>query len=237
MIFASLSFLCFCLLASYLQDVVTAFPLYSEALKFAQYEDMMIQTAVRALTLNIFNGINIIITFLCLWKNAMHEILDKNLFSIFFILQHCSFGSADSDEMVFQFITSPPASQYFQDLVYSLREKCICLDGLIQDTEYVQPAAHDFCSRTSKETSPFCYMHKITDGKWTWIWCRQTCPQQRKNDILQESDKIVDDLSYFKDILSVGEPRLSKVVIENLLSLLVFPILLPFLQLRKNNVR
>lgn len=44
-----------CLL--WLQDVVVSFPLYSEALKFAQHGEKMIQTAVRALTLNIYNGI------------------------------------------------------------------------------------------------------------------------------------------------------------------------------------
>lgn len=40
-----------------LQDAVVSFPLYTEALKFAHYEEKMIQTAVRALTLNTYNGI------------------------------------------------------------------------------------------------------------------------------------------------------------------------------------
>ncbi|KAH9737987.1 protein TRANSPARENT TESTA 9 [Citrus sinensis] len=142
-----------------LMDVVTSFPLYTEILKFAQHGEKMIQTAVHALTLNIFNV---------------------------------------SDDMVYQFVTSPPASQYFSDLVYSLREKCLRLDVLVQATD-------------------------------------ETCTKQRRKEILLESDEIVDDLYYFKDILSVGEPRLSKVVTQDLLNLLVFPILILLLQLRQSN--
>ncbi|KAJ0089225.1 hypothetical protein Patl1_32691 [Pistacia atlantica] len=129
------------------------------ALKFAQHGEKMIQTAVRALTLNIFNV---------------------------------------SDDMVYQFVATPPASKYFSDLVHSLREKCILLDGLVKATE-------------------------------------ETYTDQKKRDILLESDKIIDDMYYFKDILSVGESRLSKVVSKDLLSLLVFPILLPLLQIRQSN--
>ncbi|GAY32952.1 hypothetical protein CUMW_004930 [Citrus unshiu] len=148
-----------CLLVRVNRDVVTSFPLYTEILKFAQHGEKMIQTAVHALTLNIFNV---------------------------------------SDDMVYQFVTSPPASQYFSDLVYSLREKCLRLDVLVQATD-------------------------------------ETCTKQRRKEILLESDEIVDDLYYFKDILSVGEPRLSKVVTQDLLNLLVVPILIPLLQLRQSN--
>lgn len=42
---------------SYQKDAVVSFPLYSEALKFAYHGEKMIQTAIRALTLNIYNGI------------------------------------------------------------------------------------------------------------------------------------------------------------------------------------
>ncbi|KAJ0028310.1 hypothetical protein Pint_36142 [Pistacia integerrima] len=148
-----------CLLVKVNRDVVTSFPLYTEALKFAHHGEKMIQTAVRALTLNIFNV---------------------------------------SDDMVYQFVATPPASKYFSDLVHSLREKCILLDGLVKATE-------------------------------------ETYTDQKKRDILLESDKIIDDMYYFKDILSVGESRLSKVVSKDLLSLLVFPILLPLLQIRQSN--
>ncbi|KAK3226976.1 hypothetical protein Dsin_006838 [Dipteronia sinensis] len=148
-----------CLLVKVNGDVVTSFPLYSEALKFAQHGEKMIQTAVRALTLNIYNV---------------------------------------SDGMVFQFVTTPPISKYFSDLVHTLREKCVHLDGLVQDTE-------------------------------------EPCTHQRRKEILLESDKIVDDLYYFKDVLSVGDSQLSKVVTQNLLNLLVFPILFPLLQLRQSN--
>ncbi|KAL5739929.1 hypothetical protein ACOSQ2_029109 [Xanthoceras sorbifolium] len=148
-----------CLLVKVNGDVVTSFPLYSEALKFAQHGEKMIQTAVRALTLNIYNV---------------------------------------SDDMVYKFVTTPPVSKYFSDLVHALREKCIYLDGLVQATE-----------------EPYTY--------------------QRRKAILLESNKIVDDLYYFKDVLSVGDSQLSKVVSQNLLSLLVFPILFPLLQLRQSN--
>ncbi|KAK0584010.1 hypothetical protein LWI29_006418 [Acer saccharum] len=148
-----------CLLVKVNGDVVTSFPLYSEALKFAQHGEKMIQTAVRALTLNIYNV---------------------------------------SDGMVYQFVTTPPVSKYFSDLVHTLREKCVHLDGLVQATE-------------------------------------EPCTHQRRKEILLESDKIVDDLYYFKDVLSVGDSQLSKVVIQNLLNLLVFPILFPLLQLRQSN--
>ncbi|KAK2655428.1 hypothetical protein Ddye_008480 [Dipteronia dyeriana] len=148
-----------CLLVKVNGDVVTSFPLYSEALKFAQHGEKMIQTAVRALTLNIYNV---------------------------------------SDGMVYQFVTTPPVSKYFSDLVHTLREKCFHLDVLVQATE-------------------------------------EPCTHQRRKEILLESDKIVDDLYYFKDVLSVGDSQLSKVVTQNLLNLLVFPILFPLLQLRQSH--
>ncbi|KAK9289690.1 hypothetical protein L1049_007848 [Liquidambar formosana] len=75
-----------CLLVKVNEDVVVSFPLYSEALKFSQHGEKMIQIAVRAITLNIYNV---------------------------------------SDDMVYQFITTPPISEYFSDLVRSLREQCL----------------------------------------------------------------------------------------------------------------
>ncbi|XVF55836.1 hypothetical protein PTKIN_Ptkin06aG0068600 [Pterospermum kingtungense] len=147
-----------CLLVKVHGDVVVSFPLYGEALKFAQHGEKMIQTAIRALSLNIYNV---------------------------------------SDDMVYQFVTTPPASKYFSDLVSSLREQCLHLDTLVHSTE-------------EKNT------------------------HQKSKDIFLETDKIIDDLYYLKDIISVGEPRLSRVVTQNLLSLLVFPLLLPLLQLGEN---
>ncbi|XP_021672594.2 protein TRANSPARENT TESTA 9 isoform X2 [Hevea brasiliensis] len=148
-----------CLLVRVHADVVVSFPLYSEALKFAQHGEKMIQTAVRALTLNIYNV---------------------------------------SDDMVYQFVSIPPASKYFSDLVHSLKEQCVHLDSLVLATE-------------------------------------GACTDQIRKELLLETDKIVDDLYYFKDILSVGESRLSEVVTQNLLNLFVFPILLPLLKLRRND--
>lgn len=60
---------------------------------------------------------------------------------------------------------------------------------------------------------------------------------QKRKELLLETDKIIDDLYYFKDMLSVGESRLSRAVTENLLRILIFPILLPLLQLGQSNVR
>jgi protein CLEC16A len=40
-----------------MQDEVTSFPLYVEALKFAFHEDSMIRVAIRTLTLNVYHGI------------------------------------------------------------------------------------------------------------------------------------------------------------------------------------
>ena len=61
--------------------------------------------------------------------------------------------------------------------------------------------------------------------------------QKRRNGLILESDKIVDELYYLKDILSVGEPCLSRLVIENLLKGLVFPVLFSLLASKNNNVR
>ncbi|PPD77897.1 hypothetical protein GOBAR_DD25180 [Gossypium barbadense] len=147
-----------CLLVKVHGDVVVSFPMYTEALKFAQHEEKMIQTAIRALTLNIYN--------IC-------------------------------DDNVYQFITTPPASIYFSDLVSSLRKQCLQLDALVNSSE-------------------------------------DKCTHQRNKDIFLKTDKIVDDLFYFKDMLSVGESRLSRVVTQNLLSLLILPLLLPLLKLGEN---
>ncbi|XP_062112532.1 protein TRANSPARENT TESTA 9-like isoform X2 [Humulus lupulus] len=103
------------------------------------------------------------------------------------------------DDMVYQYITTPPVSKYFSDLVIRLREQCSHLDFLVQASEDV------------------CIEHK------------------RKQMFLQ-ADKIADDLYYLKDILNIGESRLSRLVAENLLSSLVLPILQPLLHSSKRNV-
>ncbi|RXH76382.1 hypothetical protein DVH24_019270 [Malus domestica] len=139
-------------------DAVVSFPLYNEALKFAHHGDKMIQTAIRALTLSIYNV---------------------------------------SDDMVYQYITTPPVSKYFSDSVSSLSKQFFHLDSLVHDAEM----------RTS----------------------------QKKEEILLETDKIVDDLYYLKDMLGIGESRLSRVVTENLLRILIFPVLLPLLQIGQSN--
>ncbi|XP_059462464.1 protein TRANSPARENT TESTA 9-like isoform X2 [Corylus avellana] len=146
-----------CLLVKVHGDSVVSFPLYNEALKFANHGEKMIQTAIRALTLNTYN--------VC-------------------------------DDMVYQFITTPPVSNYFSDLVCRLRHQCFHLDTFLHAKE-------------------------------------ETSTQERRNELILETDKIVDDLYYLKDILCAGEYRLSRLVTQNLFSLLVFPMLLPLLQLRQ----
>ncbi|RDX87300.1 Protein CLEC16A, partial [Mucuna pruriens] len=140
-------------------DAVVSFPLYTEALRFAQHEEKMIQTAIRALVLNIYNV---------------------------------------SDGMVYQFISTPPVSEYFSDLVRRLRDLCFRLDAFVYDK-----------------------------GKMD--------SQKRRNGIILESDKFVDELYYFKDILSVGEPCLIRLVMENLLNGLVFPVLCSFMASKNKN--
>ncbi|KAM1109215.1 hypothetical protein ACFX19_008756 [Malus domestica] len=147
-----------CLLLKVHGDAVVSFPLYEEALKFAHHGDKMIQTAIRALNLSIYNA---------------------------------------SDDMVYQYITTPPVSRYFSDMVSSLSKKFFHLDALVHNAEM----------RT----------------------------RQKKEEILLETDKIVDDLYYLKDILGIGESRLSRAVTENLLRILIVPILLPLLQMGQSN--
>lgn len=45
-----------CLLVKVQEGAVTSFPLYTEAVKFAHHGEKMIQTAIRSLTLSIYNG-------------------------------------------------------------------------------------------------------------------------------------------------------------------------------------
>lgn len=109
------------------------------------------------------------------------------------------FGYAVSDDTVYQYITSPPVSKYFSELVLSLREQCFHLDVLVHAS-------------------------------------KDTCTHKKRMQLLLQVDKIIDDMYYFKDILDVGESRLSGLVTENFLSLLVLPVLHPLLTLRQSNV-
>ncbi|WVY97100.1 hypothetical protein V8G54_029251 [Vigna mungo] len=124
-----------CLLVDIQGDAVVSFPLYTGALRFAQHEEKMIQTAIRALVLNIYNV---------------------------------------SDDKVYQFISTPPVSEYFSDLICRLKDLCFRLDAFVNDKD------------------------------------RKMDTQKRRNGIILESEKIADELYYFKDILSVGEPRLTR---------------------------
>ncbi|XP_042502612.1 protein TRANSPARENT TESTA 9-like isoform X3 [Macadamia integrifolia] len=144
-----------CLLVKVQEDVVVSFPLYSGAIKFATHEEKMIQIAVRALTLNIYNV---------------------------------------ADEMVCRYITTPPASEYFLDLVLNLRGHCYHLDAAVNAT---------------KDSNP----HGVRKG------------------LLLQTENIVDDLYYCKDILLVGNSHLNILMTQNILGILVLPMLLSLLQL------
>ena len=52
-----------------------------------------------------------------------------------------------------------------------------------------------------------------------------------------DAEKLLDDLYYIKDVLCVGESRLSRLVIQKLLGLLVVPIMVPLMHLDKHTVR
>lgn len=56
-------------------------------------------------------------------------------------------------------------------------------------------------------------------------------------ELLLETDKFIDDLYYCKDIIRVGDFRLSTLMIHDLLGLLIIPVLLPSLQSYHTNVR
>ncbi|KAL5137281.1 Protein TRANSPARENT TESTA 9 [Glycine soja] len=106
-----------------------------------------------------------------------------------------------SDDLVYQFISISPVSEYFSDLVRRLSDLCFHLDDFVYDK-----------------------------GK-------KMDTQKRRNGVILESDEIADELYYFKDILSVGEPHLTRLVTENLLNGLVFPLLFSFMASKNKNVR
>ncbi|XP_026427175.1 protein TRANSPARENT TESTA 9-like isoform X2 [Papaver somniferum] len=139
------------LLVNVEEDMVVSFPLYSEALKFARNEEKMIQIAIRAVTLNVYNA---------------------------------------CDDMVLAFLTTPPASEYFSDLVLHLRDQCLHFDSLVRTT-------------------------------------MDSCTREIRNQLQMGTDLVVNDLYYFNDILKIGQPGLSRLMIENIFRSLVLPALLP----------
>ncbi|KAI5674428.1 hypothetical protein M9H77_14792 [Catharanthus roseus] len=147
-----------CLLVKVHQDAVVSFPLYAEALKFAHYGEKMIQIAVRAITLNVYNV---------------------------------------ADDMVYQHLTTPPVSEYFSSLFLSLRKKCFQVDAL------------------------------VSGPKETW--------HERKQELIFRTDGIVDDLYYIKDVLCIGDHRLSSLITHNMVDVLIVPVLLPPLHVRRSN--
>ncbi|GAB2272129.1 hypothetical protein Dimus_006949 [Dionaea muscipula] len=102
-----------------------------------------------------------------------------------------------SDDIVYQYVTNPPVSEYFSDLVLSLREQCLQLDAIV---------------------------HAMDDHH----------ANDKQKELVLIVEKLLDDLYYIKDLLCVGESRLSALVIQKLLGLLIVPIMIPFMQSNQN---
>ncbi|EXC01921.1 hypothetical protein L484_018833 [Morus notabilis] len=134
-------------------------------------------------------------------KFASHEekMIQTAIRSLALGKYYVSFGYAVCDDMVHQYITTPPVSKYFSDMVLRVRHQCFNLDVLVHASQ-------------------------------------GTCTHEKRKQLLFQVDKIINDLYYFKDILDVGNSRLSGLVTENLLSLLVFPVLHPLLTSRQSNI-
>lgn len=135
-------------------DAVTAFPLYTAAIKFALHEENMIRTAVRALTLNVYHV---------------------------------------GDECVNNFVSFEPQSNYFSNLVTYLKGQCISLDGWVLKAS--MDADSDYGSH-----------------------------------IAAAIEEIEDSLYYFSDVISAGIPEFGRLISDNLLQIIVFPLLLPSLR-------
>nr|XP_027068514.1 protein TRANSPARENT TESTA 9-like isoform X1 [Coffea arabica] len=60
---------------------------------------------------------------------------------------------------------------------------------------------------------------------------------EKKRELLSETDRILDDFYYLKDILCIPEQRLNKLVTENIVNMLILPMLLTLLNNRLSNVR
>lgn len=115
-----------------MQGTVTSFSLYTEALRFAQHGDKMIQASIRSLTLSIYNGMNFYVVLLS--SRGMKCLLNGH----FNVLQQSPFDYAVSDDMICQFLMTPPESEYFSDLILKLREECVHLDATVCSMRYIQ---------------------------------------------------------------------------------------------------
>ncbi|CAI0462780.1 unnamed protein product [Linum tenue] len=104
-----------------------------------------------------------------------------------------------SDDLVLQFLSTPPVSDYFSNLVWRLKEQCSHLDGHVHALK-----------------------ERFTDHGW--------------KELLLEADKIVDEIYYLKDIISVGESCLSEAVALSLVNFLIFPILGRLLKTQQSDV-
>ncbi|XP_008799469.2 protein TRANSPARENT TESTA 9-like isoform X2 [Phoenix dactylifera] len=98
------------------------------------------------------------------------------------------------DEYVNRYVSRPPLSDYFLNMVKYFQKHCANLDELIS-----QAARHPY-------------------------------PSDSSSSILAAVDEIEDNLYYFSDVISAGVPDLGILITDNILRLLVFPLLLPSLK-------
>lgn len=66
-----------------------------------------------------------------------------------------------------------------------------------------------------------------------FCWCSNPDSQDAISSILAAVDAIEDNLYYFSDVISAGVPDLGRLITDNILQLLVFPLLLPSLRKQK----
>lgn len=92
--------------------------------------------------------------------NSVQFVLNFEIRCIFGILQQYRFGYAVSDDTVYQYITSPPVSKYFSELVLSLREQCFHLDVLVHASKYALSILMQFFVFFCRELCNYC-----TNGK------------------------------------------------------------------------
>ncbi|OVA07524.1 Uncharacterized protein family FPL [Macleaya cordata] len=74
----------------------------------------------------------------------------------------------------------------------------------------------------------------ITLDEWVSESAKNPCPESTSC-ILSAVDEIEDNLYYFSDVISSGIPNLGRLITENILQLLIFPLLFPSLRMEPTN--
>ncbi|KAI3893341.1 hypothetical protein MKW92_051819 [Papaver armeniacum] len=206
------------LLVNVEEDMVVSFPLYSEALKFARNEEKMIQIAIRAVTLNVYNA---------------------------------------CDDMVLAFLTTPPASEYFSDLVLHLRDQCLHFDSLgFLHASLVLPAllplqlSENFGSQSSiTSLCVICRLLQVVDGRelvnsvaiallcsYMFSFARSTIEKGDSDEgAIIDVDTVNHFAEYLIDIKEVIVPSLEAEGAENLSKTNLFEILSEYISCHTNS--